>query len=62
VSPNSAVAEELFDRADPWTIVSALLETVVTLAGDGSVDSDPVDRIDRAVDGLRPRKRSKRKG
>ena len=61
VSPKSAVAEELFDRADPWTIVSVLLETVVTLASDGEGDVDPVDRIDRAVDDLRPRKRAKRK-
>ncbi len=61
VDPRSAAAEELFNRADPWTIVTAMLETVVTLATDDRPGVDPADRIDQAVDQLRPRKQHKSK-
>ena len=61
VDPRSEAAEELFNRADPWTIVTAMLETLVTLANDDRPGVDPADRIDQAVDHLRRRKGHKAK-
>jgi hypothetical protein len=59
VDPKSAAVEELFNRADPWTIMTALLETVVVLAKDDRPKAKPTDRIDDAVDRLRRHKPGK---
>ena len=59
VDPESAAVEELFSRADTWTIITALLETVVVLAKDDRPKAKPTDRIDDAVDRLRRHKQAK---
>ncbi len=61
VDSGSAAVEDLFSRADPWTVVTALLETVVALAADDRAKTNPSDKIDDAVDNLRPRKQGKAK-
>ena len=41
--------------------MTALLETVVALAADDRAKTNPSDKIDDAVDNLRPRKQGKAK-
>jgi hypothetical protein len=61
VDPKSGVAEDLLTRADPQTVMSALLETVAMLATDDRPGLDPIARVDRAIDHLGRRKRFKLK-